>query len=964
VRFGRTDGGVPAWNPGRAEEESWMSKPFTTNELRQAFIDFFTAKQCVHHPSASLVPANDPTILFTVAGMAQFKDMFLGRGNLPFSRAVTCQKCIRTNDIMQVGRTPRHHTFFEMLGNFSFNDYFKHETIHWAWEFLTEVIGLDPERLSVSVHTIDNEAWDIWEKDIGLPRSRIFRMGDSDNFWPADAPAEGPLGPGGCCSEIFWDFQTNDDPEDNLTKDSGRFVEVWNCVFPQFNVTEPKVDGRYTLEELGRQNIDTGMGLERLACVVQGKTNNFDIDLLQTIVQEVGRVTEQPYVMNAAAASREEERNALIRRIADHVRAVTFCISDGALPGNTGRGYVVRRLIRRATLDIDKLGVEAARLHEIIPAVIEAMGASYPEIARRRDLSMQTLEAEERNFRKTLRKGLELLQRALERHHTAGEQVFSGDDAFELFTTHGFPKELIHELVAAEGLRIDEEQYQKRWAAFTAISNSKSVDVFTSTALQEAKPRLGETDFVGYQSGKQRATITLLELDRREVQTAPARSAVRVALDQTPFYGESGGQMGDTGFLTGDGFQIRIEQTVKDDGLFIHEGHVVDGTAVPGPVLAEIDQGRRAAITRHHSATHLLHAALYELLGDHIEQQGSEVRAEQLRFDYNNPAAPSTKQLQAVQDWVCKHIASAQAVQVEELAIDEARNRGAKAQFGEKYGDVVRVVSMGQPSCSVELCGGCHVGNTADIGAFRIVRDEAVAAGIRRIVAVAGEAAEQRQRQEQDVIDACARPLGLAQGNPNELPGLTRQFKATGMELVDRVTGVVQQLQQAARAIDEQPPELQANGVAARVAEAQKAVKILQRRYDEQQARAAVDAVDSLAEQLRQVGEVPVLTAELPVDAKALRQALEALRQRCPSAVIVLGSRLGGKALLVASVSDDWIERGLKAGVLVGQLARMVGGGGGGKPQIAQAGGKDSDALPTALAAVDELIAQAVPTIG
>ena len=411
------------------------------------------------------MPENDPTILFTVAGMAQFKDMFLGRGSLPFSRAVTAQKCIRTNDIMQVGQTPRHHTFFEMLGNFSFNDYFKRETIGWAWEYLTEVLGLDPERLSVSVHHIDDEAYDIWAKEIGIPEERIFRMGDSDNFWPADAPTDGPLGPGGCCSEIFWDL-TNDDPEDNLTKDSGRFVEVWNCVFPQFNVVEPMVDGRYTLDDLGRTNIDTGMGLERLACVLQGKTNNFDIDLLQTIVQSSAAVAGATYVENATEASHgaeQVETNVLLRRISDHVRAVTFCIADGALPGNTGRGYVVRRLIRRATLDIDKLGVDKESLYKIVASVVEAMGDAYPEIARRQELAEQTLRAEEANFRKTLRKGLEKLHETLAKHKAEGAAQLSGDDAFELFTTHGFPKELIEELSAAEGLSIDEARYQERW---------------------------------------------------------------------------------------------------------------------------------------------------------------------------------------------------------------------------------------------------------------------------------------------------------------------------------------------------------------------------------------------------------------------------------------------------------------------------------------------------------------------
>ncbi len=469
-------------------------RPFTTTEIRESFLAFFASKDCVRYPSAPLVPENDPTTLFTVAGMSQFKDMFLGRGTHPFTRATTAQKCLRTNDIANVGRTARHQTFFEMLGNFSFNDYFKREAIVWAWSYLTGTLGLDPERLSVSVNKQDEDAQRIWQEETGMPERRIFRLGDGDNFWPANAPTEGPEGPGGFCSEIFWDFRNNDDANDNLTSSTGRFVEIWNLVFPQFNVRKPNADGTPNLEQLGRRNIDTGMGLERISCVVQGVYNNFDTDSLQSIVQRVSELSSQPYVPNASPGP-QADRNALIRRIADHVRAVSFCITDGALPGNTGRGYIVRRLIRRATLDSERLGVEEARLHQVVDAVVASMQAAYPEVARRQDLARETLKAEEVAFRRTLKRGLELLETALARQ---GGGVFSGDDAFDLVTTHGFPKEVIEDLIADKGLRIDEQRFQERWLGHTRISNTRQAEVFTSTALQEAKPELGATEFVGY----------------------------------------------------------------------------------------------------------------------------------------------------------------------------------------------------------------------------------------------------------------------------------------------------------------------------------------------------------------------------------------------------------------------------------------------------------------------------------
>ncbi|MHC5068492.1 MAG: alanine--tRNA ligase, partial [Planctomycetota bacterium] len=508
----------------------------TVAELREAFLNFFEERGHSRYRSASLIPENDPTTLFTVAGMAQFKDMFLGRGDLPFSRATTCQKCIRTNDIMQVGRTPRHHTFFEMLGNFSFNDYFKEEVIAWAWEFLTKVLGMPGERLWVSVHHTDDEAYAIWNEQIGVPGERLVRMGDGDNFWPAGAPADGPTGPGGYCSEIFWDYQTNDDPSDSPANEveTGRFVEIWNLVFPQFDVSEPKVEGRYTLKDLGRRNIDTGSGLERLACVLQGKTNNFDTDLFQTIIRGACEVAGVEYVEGATAerdGSAQVERNVLLRRIADHVRAVVFCIADGALPGNTGRGYIVRRLIRRATLDLDRLGCDQVGLYRIVAGVVTTMGEAYPAVAERQALATDTLKSEETLFRRTLARGLDLLHKALQRHRSEGAASFSGDDAFDLFTTYGFPYELTEELVDAEGLAVDRARFDVRMAEFAEISKGgREIEVFARSDLLAAKSRLGATAFIGYDDAVSAAQLQLLEVEGVEVDEAASGTAIRFAL--------------------------------------------------------------------------------------------------------------------------------------------------------------------------------------------------------------------------------------------------------------------------------------------------------------------------------------------------------------------------------------------------------------------------------------------------
>ncbi len=936
-----------------------MLKTLTTQEIRDAFTSFFTAKGHTHYPSASLIPENDPTILFTVAGMAQFKDMFLGRGRHAFTRAVTCQKVIRTNDIMEVGRTPRHHTFFEMLGNFSFNDYFKEEAISWAWEFLTEVLGLPQERLSVSVHEIDDDAYNYWIEKIGLPPERVFRMGDADNFWPANAPAEGPFGPGGCCSEIFWDFQNNDDPNDNLTTGSDRFVEVWNLVFPQFNVSEPKVDGRFTLEELGRQNIDTGMGLERIACVIQGKTNNFDTDEFQVIIKKISELSGVAYVEDAKDAA-VKAQNTLLRRVCDHVRAVSFCISDGAIPSNVGRGYVVRRLIRRASLDVDKLGVHETVLYKIVAAVVEVMGVAYPDLQKRQELIEQTLQAEEESFRKTLRKGLEMLQRCLEQHRAQSATVFSGDDAFELVTTHGFPKELIEELISGDQLTVDEAQFDKRWQAFVEISKSKTVDVFTSTALQEAKPRLGETEFIGYETLEAAVEIALLESEGKEVATAAEGSQVRFALNRTPFYAESGGQLADKGELQGDGFVITVTDVQKDDGLIVHSGVVATGTAQVGSATARVNPTLRHASQANHSATHLLHSALYKTLGDHIAQQGSQVGPDGLRFDYNNPKAPSREDLQCVEDWVNAEINAAHPVLTQVLDLEAAQALGAKAQFGEKYGASVRVVTMGTADVSLEFCGGCHVENTKEIKHFRLLKDEASSAGIRRIVAVSGAAAVALREQEEQVAEECASYLAVASVNVEELADLAKLFKVQNDGIVERLKLLVDEARALAATLS---LDLEFTGDCAldQCLALQKQIKAWRKLQEQQAGQAALAAVDGIIAGQKQVAGQALLVSELAaVDAKSLKQVADAIREKLTSYCLVLGSNNDGKALLVVAVSDDLYAQGVKAGEIVGALAKLVGGGGGGRPDYAQAGGKNGKDIPAALAQAESLFSAAL----
>lgn len=938
-------------------------RPTTVDQIRESYLAFFAAKGCTRYPSAPLVNENDPTTLFTVAGMSQFKDMFLGRGSHPFTRATTCQKCMRTNDILQVGRTPRHHTFFEMLGNFSFNDYFKRETITWAWEYLTQVLGLDPERLRITVHTIDDEAWNIWRDEVGIPASRMERLGDGDNFWPANAPAEGPMGPGGCCSEIFWDFR----PEEGQgstpgTDKANRYVEIWNLVFPQFNVREPRTaDGRLTLDNLGRTNIDTGSGLERVACVVQGKRNNFDIDSFRTIIESVCSVSGAAYREGVLSRDAEGERLALIRRIADHTRAVTFAIADKARPGNKGAGYVLKRLIRRATLDIDRLGVEQPSLHRIVPAVVAAMSGAYPELTAAQDRAASLIEAEESQFRATLRRGLGLLNKNLDEHKRRGAPVFDGEAAFHLYETDGFPREITEEILADQGLKIDDAGWQRAETAHQQVSRSREAQVFAASALLDAKNRLGATRFVGYDAMGSASSIQLIEIDGVEAGQAPAGSAVRFAMSPSPFYAESGGQVGDRGSVrAADGsFTIAVVDVQKDDGLWLHRGQVTAGVAKPGvPVHAEVDAASRAATIRHHSATHLLHSALCRTLGPQVEQQGSKVEPAGLRFDFNHDAALSDSELAAVESWVNQQIAARHAVRTDELPVAEARARGAKALFGEKYGATVRMVTMGGADVSIELCGGCHVRSTGDIARFRIVREEASAAGIRRVSAVAGAVAEALEAEETGLARRCAQLLGVQHAVANQVPPLARLLRTHAGELPERVQALVAEDAALHASLQRAVPALTGATLVELVQNLQERGKNLRRDLERSKAQAAAGAVQGLLAQAKACGAIKLLVANLPdADAKSLRQAIDGLLGNADPLCAVLGSVSGGKAVLVAGANAAALARGAHAGTIIQRLAPIVGGKGGGKDNAAQGGGPDGAKLGEALAAVPALLA-------
>jgi alanyl-tRNA synthetase len=864
-------------------------------DIRRKFLEYFESQGHTIVRSSSLVPANDPTLLFTNSGMVQFKDVFLGKDPRPYKRATTSQRSVRAggkhNDLENVGYTARHHTFFEMLGNFSFGDYFKRDAIRYAWELLTGVYKLPAEKLWITVYQEDDEAFDIWSKEVGVPAARIVRIGDnkgaryaSDNFWQmADT---GPCGP---CSEIFFDHgpDVQGGPPGSPDEDGDRYIEIWNLVFMQFDRDEAG-----TLHPLPKPCVDTGMGLERIAAVLQGVHSNYEIDLFQRLI---------------AAAARETGVNDLhvpsLRVIADHIRACSFLIVDGVIPGSEGRGYVLRRIARRALRHGHKLGQSRPFFHRIVPDLVEAMGEAYPELREAQARVMDVLRQEEERFGETLEHGMQILNAAL----ASGAQVLDGETAFKLYDTYGFPLDLTADVCRERGVEVDSSGFD------AAMTRQRE------TARAAGKFRMGgsldysgvATQFHGYeQITLDDARVSALYVDGVSVNRVQAGQDAVVVLEATPFYAESGGQAGDQGQLESAGARFEVLDTLKVQAdVFGHHGRLVSGQLSVGETVnARVDAARRARTMRHHSATHLMHAALREVLGTHVQQKGSLVDADKTRFDFSHNAPMTAEQIRAVEQRVNGEILANAATSAQVMAFDDAVAHGAMALFGEKYGDSVRVLDIGS---SRELCGGTHVGRTGDIGLFKIVTEGGVAAGIRRVEAVTGDVA-----------------LGWVQDIEHTLQGAAAAFKAP----VNELSGKIEHLLEANRAAEKEIVRLKS--------------------------KLASSQGDDLMAAAVKVKDLNLLTAVLDgADARALRETLDKLKDKLRPAVIVLASVADGKVQLAAGVSPEAVGR-IKAGELVNFVAQQVGGKGGGKPDLAMAGGTDPKAVPGALASVQGWVAE------
>jgi len=878
------------------------------NEIRSAFLDYFRKNGHEVVASSPLVPRNDPTLMFTNAGMVQFKNVFTGLEQRPYSTAATSQKCVRAggkhNDLDNVGYTARHHTFFEMLGNFSFGDYFKARAIELAWTLITREFAINKDRLVVTVYHTDDEAYDLWKKIAGLPDSRIIRIPTNDNFW-----AMGDTGPCGPCSEIFYDHGEHiwGGPPGSAQEDGDRFIEIWNLVFMQFEQVSP--DERVSLP---RPSIDTGMGLERVAALLQGQHDNYDIDLFRRLIAAS---------VEATGVEAVGDRRASHRVIADHLRASAFLIADGVLPSNEGRGYVLRRIMRRAMRHAQLLGARDPLMYRLLPILVAEMGRAYPELARAEPMIAETLKLEETRFRKTLERGLGLLDEATADLSEGG--VLDGGVAFKLYDTFGFPLDLTQDALRQRGIGVDVDVFTAAMAKQKADARASwagSGDKATEAIWYELKDRLGATDFLGYDTEAAEAVIGALVRDGKEIESALAGQTVDVVVNQTPFYGESGGQTGDMGTIAGDGFRLEITDTQKrGEGVFVHRAKVVEGSVARGAAaVLEVDRRRRARIRANHSATHLLHEALREVLGTHVAQKGSLVAAERLRFDVSHPMPMSTAELAEVEAMANEIILQNSPVTTRLMGVDDAIAEGAMALFGEKYGDEVRVVSMGQGVVgrkanrpySVELCGGTHVRATGDIGLVRVLSDSAVSAGVRRIEALTGEAAR-RHLSEQD-----------------------------------------ERLRDAASLLKVQPGD-----VVGRIQSLMEERKRLERELAEARKKLALSGGSEGDSASREVGGVKylgkVVTGVEPRDLKGLVDAAKASLGSGVAAFIAVAA--DGKASVVVGVTEDLTAR-MSAVDLVRVAAEALGGkGGGGRPDMAQAGGPDggkADAAIDAIAAV------------
>ena len=879
-------------------EEEHTVKKYGVNELRQMFLDFFESKGHLVMNSFSLVPQNDNSLLLINAGMAPLKPYFTGAEIPPRTRVATCQKCIRTGDIENVGKTARHGTFFEMLGNFSFGDYFKHEAIAWSWEFLTKVVGLDENRLYPSVYEEDDEAFDIWNKEIGVPADRIFRFGKEDNFWEHGA---GPCGP---CSEIYYDRGEKygcGKPGCTVGCDCDRYMEVWNNVFTQF-----ENDGEGHYETLKQKNIDTGMGLERLAVVVQDVDSIFDVDTLCALRNKVCEVAGKTYGVH-------HDDDVSIRLITDHMRSATFLISDGVMPTNEGRGYVLRRLIRRAARHGRLLGIEGPFLEKLSETVIEGSKDGYPELEEKKTFILNVLHNEESQFNKTIDQGLKILADLEAEMKEAGKSVLGGSDAFRLYDTYGFPIDLTKEILEEKGYTIDEDGFKeemevqrKRARESRAVSNYMGAD---ATVYDEIDRNI-TTEFTGYDKLEATSKVTVLTTETEIVDSLMEGQKGTIFVEKTPFYATMGGQEGDTGVITTANGVFRVEDTIKlRGGKYGHVGVMVSGMISNGDeVTLKVDEQERKDTCKNHSATHLLQKALKTVLGAHVEQKGSLVNPTRLRFDFAHFQAMTPEEIAETEALVNKEIQAALPVTTQIMGIEEAKKTGAMALFGEKYGDDVRVVSMGD--FSVELCGGTHVANTANITLFKIVSEAGVAAGVRRIEALTGNNVIEYYRQMEENLHTIAKTL-----------------KTSPAEITEKITHL------------------------------QKEVKELQSENESLKSKMAQDSLGNVMDQVVEVKGVKVLASAVDgVDMNGLRDLGDQLKEKLGEGVVVLASAKDGKVSLLAMATQGAMDKGAHAGNLIKAAATIVGGGGGGRPNMAQAGGKNPDKIPEAIAKVAELV--------
>ncbi|AUB41558.1 AARS, alanyl-tRNA synthetase [Nostoc flagelliforme CCNUN1] len=858
------------------------------NEIRNIFLDFFAQRNHQILPSASLVP-EDPTVLLTIAGMLPFKPIFLGQRTPEFKRATTSQKCIRTNDIENVGRTKRHQTFFEMLGNFSFGDYFKEQAIAWGWEISTQVFGISPQNLVVSVFKDDDEAFGIWRDQIGVPIARIKRLGEDDNFW-----VSGPTGPCGPCSEIYYDFHPERGDENIDLEDDSRFIEFYNLVFMQYNR-----DASGNLTPLQNKNIDTGMGLERIAQILQKVPNNYETDLIFPIIQTAAEIAGIEYHKS------DEKTKVSLKVIGDHVRSVVHMIADEIRASNVGRGYVLRRLIRRVVRHGRLIGISGEFTTQVAETAIALSESAYPNVRQREAAIKAELQREESNFLRTLDRGEKLLEEIIQEVKQRGETQISGESAFTLYDTYGFPLELTQEVAEENNLTVDEAGFdaEMQKQVERAKAAHETIDLTVQGSLDKLAEHIQVTEFIGYTQSAATAKVEAILVEGVSQEEAEVGTEVQIVLDKTPFYGESGGQIGDRGYISGDGIVVRVEDVKKESDFFVHFGRIERGTLRVGDhVTAQIDPACRRRAQANHTATHLLQAALKKIVDDSISQAGSLVSFDRLRFDFNCPRALTAEEVQQIEEQVNTWIAEAHAAKVEVLPLAEAKARGAVAMFGEKYGDEVRVIDF--PNVSMELCGGTHVSNTAEIGVFKIISEAGVASGVRRIEAVSGPA----------ILDY----LNL---RDKVVKDLSDRFKVKPEELPDRITSLQSELRTSQKELETLKVQL------------------------------AIAKSDSLLQTAQTVGDSKIIVAQLEdVDPESLKTAAERLLQKIGNGAVVLGSvPEQGKVSIVAAFSSEVNKKGLQAGKFVGAIAKICGGGGGGRPNLAQAGGRDASKLPEAL---------------